>query len=289
VISTEPAHRSPGISPDQSVRMVASTSVLGQKVDVSVIAVLQLAGRNPDQPPGRPGRLRRGRHPAAAGGADRAAQHVHRARRPGCAAVLGHPDLAAGGGQRAAHLRCGARSGDQPGVSSASAGTRAGPAGSSARSKASKSGSLSYPGRRVLAADPTPRSRPVPCRQLPVSGPLSADGLRWLQVTLAPSPPVRPGLHPTPRLRRTCHAHITRARPDAARRSTRRPTGRPVRRRTDRAGHARRAANPRRSAVAAQAVVFALGAFVGPRYAPYPALYRRRSRLGWPRCAGHRG
>ena len=34
-----------GISPDQAVRMVASTSVLGQKVDVSVIAVLQLAGR----------------------------------------------------------------------------------------------------------------------------------------------------------------------------------------------------------------------------------------------------
>jgi len=39
---------------------------------------------------------------------------------------------------------------------------------------------------------------------------------------------------------------------------------------------------------AAQAVVFALGAFVGPRYSPYPALYRalvvpRLAALGWAR------
>jgi LmeA-like phospholipid-binding len=34
-----------GITPDQAVRLIATTSVLGQKVDVSVIAALQLAGR----------------------------------------------------------------------------------------------------------------------------------------------------------------------------------------------------------------------------------------------------
>ena len=40
-----PGSSTTGLSPDQSVRMVASTSVLGQKLDVSVIAALQLAGR----------------------------------------------------------------------------------------------------------------------------------------------------------------------------------------------------------------------------------------------------
>lgn len=34
-----------GITPDQAVRLVATTEVLGQKTEVSVIAVLQLAGR----------------------------------------------------------------------------------------------------------------------------------------------------------------------------------------------------------------------------------------------------
>ncbi|HEY2202972.1 MAG TPA: DUF2993 domain-containing protein [Pseudonocardia sp.] len=34
-----------GITPDQAVRMVATTNLLGSRVDVSVIAVLQLAGR----------------------------------------------------------------------------------------------------------------------------------------------------------------------------------------------------------------------------------------------------
>lgn len=34
-----------GISPDDAVRLVATTNVLGQQVDVSVIAMLQLAGR----------------------------------------------------------------------------------------------------------------------------------------------------------------------------------------------------------------------------------------------------
>lgn len=34
-----------GITPDQAVRMVATTSVLGQKTEVSAIAVLQLVGR----------------------------------------------------------------------------------------------------------------------------------------------------------------------------------------------------------------------------------------------------
>lgn len=34
-----------GITPDQAVRLVATTDVLGQKTEVSVIAVLQLAGR----------------------------------------------------------------------------------------------------------------------------------------------------------------------------------------------------------------------------------------------------
>jgi hypothetical protein len=40
-----PGSSTTGLSPDQAVRMVASTTVLGQKLDVSVIAALQLAGR----------------------------------------------------------------------------------------------------------------------------------------------------------------------------------------------------------------------------------------------------
>lgn len=40
-----PGSSTTGLSPDQAVRMVASTSVFGQRVNVSVIAALQLAAR----------------------------------------------------------------------------------------------------------------------------------------------------------------------------------------------------------------------------------------------------
>ena len=120
---------------------------------------------------------------------------------------------------------------------------------------------LSYPRRRELAADPTPRSRPVPRRQLPVSGRLRVLHRRYPHSGALPCPT-------TGRIPRSTPRGAVRRRPHPVVLALVLVTGSVW-------------------LLAAQVAVFALGAFAGPRSprTPGSSACSSRPRLGPPGAA----